>query len=281
MNHFNWRKSLVLRKLRRYGFACIRPISRVLETKDSLPPVIVNSFPKSGTHLLIQLIAELPITRDWGLFLASTPSVTFSEVSPPKMSSKIRGISANELVSAHLFHSSEVATALKEVGAIHFFIYRDLRGVAISEAEYLYKMNPWHRLHPYFHKLHSLEERIDLAIDGLPLSTGLDYPNIAERFRRYQHWLDCEDVLSLRYEDLMGSALPSKIDEIVSFYDSRTNFLIDKGEITIRMSTAINPAKSHTFRSGKINGWKGMLTAKQELRITDLCGPMLEKLGYD
>src|SRR5262245_26832216 len=44
------------------------------------PPVFVNSFPKSGTHLLVQLAAGLPGRKNYGTFLASmTSSFWFRE----------------------------------------------------------------------------------------------------------------------------------------------------------------------------------------------------------
>jgi len=69
----NWRKSVLLKKGMRYGFDVVRhPYALFLKEFDYLgyPPVLANSFPKSGTHLLIQILQALPGIRDLGDFLA-------------------------------------------------------------------------------------------------------------------------------------------------------------------------------------------------------------------
>lgn len=38
------------------------------------PPVIANSFPKSGTHLLLQILEQLPGLTNYGSFIASRNS---------------------------------------------------------------------------------------------------------------------------------------------------------------------------------------------------------------
>src|SRR3990172_7389768 len=38
------------------------------------PPVLANSVPKSGTHLLAQIVAGLPDRRNYGAFLSSMTS---------------------------------------------------------------------------------------------------------------------------------------------------------------------------------------------------------------
>ena len=73
-------------------------------------------------------------------------------------------------------------------------------------------MNRWHRLHSYFRKAKSMEDAIMLSINGLdPPVPGINYPNIAARFARYVGWLDRDDCLSMRFEDLVSEQQPELI----------------------------------------------------------------------
>jgi hypothetical protein len=79
----------------------------------------------------------------------------------------LSGLVSGELVRAHLHHSPEAERAAAEQGIAHFFIYRDPRDVAVSEAHYLRSMNRWHKLHPHFKRLPSFDQALSLCIEGL------------------------------------------------------------------------------------------------------------------
>ena len=131
------------------------------------PPVLANSFPKSGTHLVFQIVDALPNATNYGAFLASmTSSFRFRERSPENASRFIRGIVPGEIVRGHLFFHPQNAADLAKKNVVHYFAYRDPRDVVISEAHYLREMNRWHRLAPYFRKLPSIDEAIMLSITG-------------------------------------------------------------------------------------------------------------------
>src|SRR6478735_1766396 len=66
------------------------------------PPVIANSFPKSGTHLLVQLVQGLPETVNFGAFLASmTSSFRFRERTSGETCRFIRRTLPGEIVRGH------------------------------------------------------------------------------------------------------------------------------------------------------------------------------------
>ncbi len=44
---------------------------------------------------------------------------------------------------------------------------------------------------------------------------------------------------------------------------------------------AIQPKKSHTFRSGKTGGWKGYFTEEHKKLFKDVAGDLLVRLGYE
>ncbi|WP_293418517.1 hypothetical protein, partial [Phenylobacterium sp.] len=60
-----------------YGLQVPRAIERQRSTPASYassPPIIVNSIPKSGTHMLMQVARAMPGTRYYGSFVARIPS---------------------------------------------------------------------------------------------------------------------------------------------------------------------------------------------------------------
>ena len=247
------------------------------------PPVIVNSFPKSGTHLLMQLVEGLPGRRNYGAFLASmTSSFQFRERTPQNVTRFIRGIVPGEIVRAHLFFDERYADELAKKSAVHYYIYRDPRDVVVSEAHYLREMNRWHRLAPYFRKLDSIEEAISLSINGLqPTVPGIEYPNIGARFARYQPWLHRDDCLCIRFEDLRSDEQPAIIKKMAEFYAGRASAGLDVASCAQAMAAHVAPHKSHTFRSGKKAGWQKEFTPEHRRRFADVAGDLLVQLGYE
>jgi hypothetical protein len=255
-------------------------------TKDDLaarPPALANSFPKSGTHLLVQVIEGLPDRVNYGAFLASTvSSFQFRERSDENTCGFIRGFVPGEIIRGHLCYEPLYADELNKRHTVNYFIYRDPRDVVVSEAHYLRDMNRWHKLHPYFRDAATMEDAIMLSINGLdPPVPGIPYPNIAARFNRYIGWLDRDDCLSIRFEDLVSEQQPEIIRSIAEFYAPRTQTSFDVEAATTHMRTLIAPKKSHTFRSGKKAGWQREFTAAHRARFAEVTGDLLLRLGYE
>jgi hypothetical protein len=143
-------------------------------------------------------------------------------------------------------------------------------------------MNRWHRLAPYFRKLATMEDAITLSITGLtPPISGLEYPNIAARFARYQGWLHCDDCLAIRFEDLASEQRPEIIRQIAQFYARHSATQIDIQACVENMTARIAPEKSHTFRSGKKAGWQTEFTAEHRRLFDAVAGELLIELGYE
>jgi sulfotransferase family protein len=258
-----------------------------LRTRDddyhAMPPVFANSFPKSGTHLLFQIVDGLPNATNYGAFLASmTSSFRFRERSPENASRFIRGFVPGEIVRGHLFYDAQNAADLVEKNVVHLFAYRDPRAVVVSEAHYLRDMNRWHRLAPHFQKLPRMDDAIMLSITGFaPPIPGIEYPNIAARFARYRGWLERDDCLAIRFEDLAGEGRAAAIRRVAEFYARHCAKPLDVDAAVAAMTARIAPEKSHTFRSGKKSGWQDEFTAEHRRRFDELAGDLLIDLGYE
>ena len=90
------------------------------------PPVLANSFPKSGTHLLDQIVAGLPDRVNYGAFLSSmTSSFQYRRRTSKSTLRFIKASLPGEIVRAHLFFDPQFDAALDARNVVHYFIYRD------------------------------------------------------------------------------------------------------------------------------------------------------------
>lgn len=275
-------------RIGRHASALIRQVPRTalrLSATDSdyhrLPPAIGNSFPKSGTHLLLQILRGLT-PRYYGSFINSKPPLTFRERSFGAHLRLIDRIVPGEALPAHLFYHDAYADALGRKNAAHFLIYRDPRDVCISDAHYLTHMNPWHRMHHYFaHTLRTDEDRISAAILGVHEPRfRCDYPDVTRRFAPYRGWLGRKDVFVMRFEDLMSSRRKETVIGMANFYASRCQDASDVEALAQRAVAQIDARRSHTFRKGEAGGWRKILNRRHIAEIEDVAGPLLVELGY-
>jgi sulfotransferase 6B1 len=279
-----WSQHVLFRKGNDFAQQLPRAVKRIqAKASDfsSFPPVLVNSFPKSGTHLLLQIAEALPNTRDYGTFWASMPSYTFRERSVETMKSALDKVIPGELVSSHLFYDPVFSNILRAKNTVHYFIYRDPRDIVISEAHYLASMTKWHRLHPYFKALPSVEAQISFSIQGANAAFPYDYPNIAERFKRYQKWLDDSNVMTIKFEDLVSAKRDAIIQQMIDTYGSHCHHIFDRDRLFQKALHNIDPHRSHTFRQGKSGGWRKVLTTSHQHQIKEVAGELLIELGYE
>ena len=245
-------------------------------------PVLINSFPKSGTHLLYQLFENLPNLKKYNTFVASMPSVTQIQKSEIKTVNLINSIVRGELVRSHLFYKPVYDKILNEKQIVHFFIYRDPRDVVISEANYLYDMNKWHRLHKYYKKYPNLDDRIMFSIKGNAFhKTPITYPNVVKRFEKYKGWLSSPHAYPVRYEDLAGKNRYEVIKIMMSHYLKISNEDLDVNTLVEKAISNINPRKSHTFREGGIQKWKKYFNEEHKEVFKNISGELLIELGYE
>lgn len=279
----NIKKNIITKKIYKYLRFLPHFISNYLFITDTKIKIICNSFPKSGTYLLFSILQSIPGVKDWGNFIASKPSFTYREIDSRKISKKINSLVGNELVGAHIFYSKDVYKTILEKNCIIFFIYRDPRDIVISEANYLYDMNRYHRLHKYFKKFPDLNDRIMFSIKGDEFyKTPIPYLNIKDRFNKYKEWMYYKDVFSIRYEDLIYNEKEEYIKNIINFYkehSSNNNFNTDL--IVKKAIKNSEPKKSHTYRTGKSEGWKKIFTEEHKKVFKDIAGDLLIDLGYE
>ena len=130
----NYFLSAVYRKLKVHYCKMLKIISLMTWGPDNrIHPVLVNSFPKSGTHLLQQIVKPFPGLANYNFFIASAPSRPHVVRDHETQKKLILKIIPGELVTGHLFYDEQYEQLLADREVIQFFIYRDLRDVIVSE----------------------------------------------------------------------------------------------------------------------------------------------------
>lgn len=241
------------------------------------PPVVVTTLPKSGTHLVHQIVTALPGTVDYGTFLATRASYRRKPRTTSAVVRRIKGLAPGEIVRAHLVHRPEVVEALRSKRAFIIFVCRDPRDTIVSQAHYLSDSALWHPAHRRFSRL-TPEERIDISIQGLPGQEEV-FPDARRRLDYYAKWLEDADV-TLKFEDLVGDTRLQAIETVIRRYEEIARGSFDVGDTTTRAVAAINPERSHTYREGQVGSWREMFTPHQIATFEAVVGDLLQRYGY-
>ncbi len=253
---------------------------KVRLVNDDDPSCFVNSFPKSGTHLLSQVFDESKIVSDYGRFITMASSVKFKKRTNIEILKEISKIRSGELTKGHIFFDPSFSDELSKRKIPTFFIYRDIRSVLVSEMYYLSQINKFHRLSKYFPKRLSKDELLSITIEGLPNGgpTGL-YTNIYERFKPFYPWIENQTSLAIKFE-----ALKEKPEETITliwkYFREKTNLDLNIEDLVHKSIISMSPKRSHTFRSGNVDSWKKEFSSNNMKKFKNLFEEVNKKLGY-
>jgi hypothetical protein len=249
------------------------------------PLLFANSFPKSGTHLLIQVLEAFPRIGP-GVIQGMGPVLTFERETGRKRSGQeiareLEPLGPGDIGFGHVIATTETLAILCRSQVAHFFLYRDPRDVVVSHAFYVTDKADDHVHHAYYtDALSSAEDRIETSILGRP-GSGLDFPDIGERFALYRGWLECPWVCRLRYEDFITDRAET-LRSILAYAQERGFTLHKEIEPAVKiLAEAIDPQRSPTFRRGKIGGWKDHFNDRHKGLFKEVAGDLLIQLGYE
>lgn len=249
------------------------------------PVLFGNSFPKSGTHLLTQVLegfTALGPAVDSGL----PPVITFDgPTGKPRPLAAIlvdlARLRPGDVAYGHLHAEPEIQAALCADGVVPYFISRDPRDVVVSHVHYVTEMEPNHVHHRYYtEKLHTFEERLRVSILGLP-ELDVPFPDIAGRFAPYLGWLERPEMLCLRYEDFLST--PQETLGRVLDHATARGFKcrVAREQAISILHKHIDPKRSPTFRSGQAGGWRKHFTPEVITLFKQASGDLLTRLGYE
>lgn len=256
---------------------------RFASTPAELPALLGISFPKSGTHLLDQILlgfaSVAPYARRVHSFYAEYEGESGKKREPEKALAWLDLLRPRDIASAHLFARPEAIARVCSAKFAPYFIFRDPRDVVVSHVFYVTDMEARHVHHNYYQSLPDFDARLKVSILGRP-DAGIEFPNIADRFEPYLGWLDRKEVLTIHFEDLIH-ARAATLTSIMEHLLSRVPLQAPRQLILDSLEASINPTKSPTFRSGKTGEWKKYFTEEHKKIFKEVAGDLLIKLGYE
>lgn len=247
------------------------------------PPIFGNSKPKSGSHLLLQILNGFTQIMPYK-YVDADPIRTITKNGRRRTADEIladlRRVPRGVIGWGYLDATPENASFLTEAGRVNYFIYRDPRDMLISQVFFATDMHEEHGMHAYYNSLPDFGERLKVAITGVD-KDGLKMVSVKERYEGVFRWLEQKNVMCIRFEELINNrdaTLMSMLDEV-----EKTGYKVPtpREQALSILVDAIQPKKSHTFRSGKTGGWKQHFTDEHKKIFKDVAGDLLVKLGYE
>ena len=265
------------KKVQRARFASLR-------TPEGGWPILLGiSFPKSGTHLLDQILLGFsqvaPFSKRLHSFYAEYDGDTGRRHSAGETLAWLDSLHPLDVTSAHLFATREVMARVITPAFVPYFIFRDPRDVVVSHVFYVTEMEQKHVHHNYYQSLPDLESRLRVSILGRP-DIDVEFPDIAGRFAPYLGWLDQPAVLKLHFEDLVNDRAAA-LNRIIDHFLARVPLTDSRISILEFLESSINPSRSPTYRSGKTGEWIHYFTPGLKRIFKDRAGDLLIRLGYE
>lgn len=214
------------------------------------------SIPKSGTHILFKLFQQF-------------------------------GIESNFLNGHYPLPINVEASYMKDERMMQFldsdgvFLYRDPRDVVLSYYYYIVKGKG--RIFPsiyyYLNSLPNFEEQLRCLILGNSQYPGAPFPSIREYFLNFSCWLHYENLVSVRFEDLIGPRGGGDTQaQINAIWNLQLRFRIP-GDPT-RFAAELFDTDSPTFRKGQIGSYKEEFTKTHHEAFASLDQDFMKIYGY-
>jgi sulfotransferase 6B1 len=269
----------------------VRPAGKTLQAVarwkrvsfEKTPPVFGNSKPKSGSHLLLQILNGFTQIMPYK-YVAADPIRTITRDGRRRRTDEILAdllhLSRGVIGWGYIEATPENVAFLCRPGRVNYFIYRDPRDMLVSQVFFATDMNEEHGMHEYYNSLPDFSDRLKVAITGIERE-GLHMVSVKQRYEGVFQWLEQKHMLCLRFEDLIDNrdaTLNAMLDQV-----EKTGYKIPtprKKALPILVD-AIQPKKSHTFRSGKTGGWREHFTYEHKKLFKDVAGDLLVRLGYE
>jgi hypothetical protein len=247
------------------------------------PAVLGNAMPKSGSHLIIQVLQGLP--RLGPFVNPGFPPANRSEdnrkLPEEAVLANLERMRPGDIGYSYVKARGAFLSLLTQPGRATIFVYRDPRDMIVSHVFYATQMNVSHGMHHYYNEtLKSMEERINAAIQGVE-EPGSELSPIRAKYEGYLGWLDQPEVLCLRFEDLILER-QATLGRLLGYLESRGAVLQDARAQAIEiLSQAIAPKKSGTFRKGQPGNWREHFSQANKAFFKESAGDLLLRLGYE
>jgi len=250
---------------------------------NDAPPIFGNSKPKSGSHLLLQILNGFTQIMPYAYTVAEPVRTIRPDGGRRTVDSivaDLRNQPKHAIGWGYVEASPENVAVLCQPERVNYFIYRDPRDMLVSQVFFATDMHKGHGMHDYYQSLPDFDARLKVAITGID-QDGLKMVSVCERYAGVFEWLAQPHVMCIRFEDLINNrdkTLLAMLDQV-----EKTSYKIPtpREKALEILVEAINPKKSHTFRSGKTGGWVDHFSDENKALFKEVSGDLLERLGYE
>jgi len=247
------------------------------------PPIFGNSKPKSGSHLLWQILSGFTQIMPYA-YVAADPVRTINKDggrrAVERVAADLQRIPRGVIGWGYVEASPENLAVLCTPGRVNYFVYRDPRDLLVSQVFFATDMHAEHGMHAFYQSLPDFGERLKVAITGIDRD-GLKMVSVKGRYEEVLAWLRQPGVMCIRFEDLIDhrdATLNAMLDAVEG---AGYTIPLPREEALGRLVEAIQPAKSSTYRAGKTGGWREYFTHEHKKLFNDVAGDLLVKLGYE
>ncbi len=140
--------------------------------QDDWPSLLGISFPKSGTHLLDQILLGFskvaPFSKRLHSFYAEYEGESGRKRTPEQALAWLDSLHPRDVASAHLFARPDAIKRVCSPAFVPYFIFRDPRDVVVSHVFYVTDMEARHVHHEYYQSLPDFNARLKVSILGRP-----------------------------------------------------------------------------------------------------------------
>ncbi|HCU54213.1 MAG TPA: sulfotransferase, partial [Gammaproteobacteria bacterium] len=278
--------------------------------------VLVNSLPKSGTHLLTKAVSNLGY-REYGQqrgYLDTlcvrlgrgTPwllnyrqaqagrkhprrdetdsirigALTEYRVNPATLHHWLQRLETGSYIQGHMPFSPDLPPLLAQLDFRHLLIMRDPRAVLASLLHYIPNAHLTdmgpHFLAADFADLSPAQQLALLLDGGHAPRARLEILPFATVFRSLAAWRADSTCLLVRFEDLVGIQGGGSAE--------RQAQTLHRIAAHLGLETApageVYDREARTFRQGQVDGWRRSLDADAVHRIQTYCAPLCAELEY-
>lgn len=264
------------------------------------PKVLVITVPKSGTHLVDSILERIPpLRRQAKVGLNAKLRWHPYNIAPwPRAATCLAGIGRPQRVKlAAVDHAlgrikadtygmgqlpyDNALMALVERHNLRAVVaIRDPRDVLVSQYHMALEQ-PDHFLHAEIKRLDDVPSRLRLLIEGTEGSATAK-ASLGQQLSFIQGWVDHPDVLTVRFEDLVGSRGGGDDDrqrDAIRTLASHVGHPVgdeQAAEIGRRMF-----GQGKTFRRGWVGGWREYFGDDVAAVFDEAVGDRLTRLGYE
>lgn len=293
----------------------------MLATQIKLGKVFINSLPKSGTHLLLNVMELLGYREhfkdnNYSEHPEITPPIFFNyrevkkalakiNYNPEDTSEKISVgaltplyvpasilrqwldvITEGKYILGHIPWTPLLSQIIADLTYHHVFIIREPRAVVASTLAFILdtgsKMPARHFLENDFKQMSTLQRLKFILEGGYAPQAGVEIKSFAEVYRYMIAWQNEPNCLFVRFEDLIGEKGGGSYDKQRDTIKRIASYLGIPCDAQIEAKIKqIYDPSARTFRSGKIDGWKNSLDSESIELLNKYCQPLCQEAGYE